>query len=180
MRLLPDVVAGKIGLLVGPTAERAAMLKITAFLAMRGAVRVLDGGNSFDAYQVARHLRRQTPHLDQALDRITVARAFTCYQVLSLFEGTPATQAPQLALDILSTFCDESVSVAESERLLRLVVGHLHRLRGRGAVLVSSQPPQQAERRGLLEIIGTAADHVYINDAPGPVPSAPTLFEAFL
>ena len=122
MNLLPDPTAGKLGLLIGPRAEREVMFKITALLASHGPVRILDGGNSFDAFRVARLIRRRTPHLAQALERISIARAFTCYQVVTLFEQTPATPCPQLALDMLATFGDESVSVEESERLLQIVI----------------------------------------------------------
>ena len=175
MNRLPDLIAGRVGLLVGLRAEREAMLRTAALLALRGPVRVLDGGNSFDAYRVARHVRRQTPYLAHVLDHITVARAFTCYQVVTLFEQTPATQTPQLVLDMLSTFYDESVSMKESERLLRIVVGHLYRLRHRGPVVVSIQPPHQPERYGLVHVLEEAADHVYVETAP-VTPVIPTLF----
>lgn len=161
MNLLPDPVAGKLALLIGPRAEREAMFQITALLALRGSVRVLDGGNSFNALWVARTIRRQTPHLAPALDRILVARAFTCYQVITLFEQTPATPTPQLVFDMLATFYDESVTVEESERLLRIVIDHLHRLRQRGPVVVGVQPPPQPERQKLVQVIKKTADHVY-------------------
>lgn len=161
MNRLPEPVAGKMALLVGPRAEREAMLNIAALLALRGSVRVLDGGNSFNALWVARAIRRQTPHLAPALERIFVARAFTCYQVVTLFEQTPATETPQLVLDMLATFGDESVTVGESLRLLRIVVNHLRRLRQRGPVVVSIRPPPQPERQSLVRLLAEAADHVY-------------------
>ena len=48
-------------------------------LAERGPVRVLDGGNQFNAYLIARQLHGR-PDL---LDRISISRMFTCYQVLA-------------------------------------------------------------------------------------------------
>jgi hypothetical protein len=175
MNLLPDPAAGKLGLLIGPRAEREVMFKITALLASHGPVRILDGGNSFDAFQVARLIRRRTPHLAQALERIFVARAFTCYQVVTLFEQTPATPCPQLALDMLATFGDESVSVEESERLLQIVIAHLRRLCSQGPVVVSIRPPPQPERSGLVHILREAADQVHMETIPIK-PITPTLF----
>ncbi len=175
MDSLPDAVAGKMGLLIGPRAEREAMLKVAARLALRGPVHILDGGNSFDAFQVARHIRRQTPLLDQALDRIQVARAFTCYQVVTLFTQTPASDRPYLVLDMLATFYDESVSLAESERLLGIVVGHLGRLSHLAPVLVSIRPPLMPDRSGLVRILCQAADQLYAGTQPD-VPTTPTLF----
>jgi hypothetical protein len=177
MNRLPEPITGKIGLLVGPLAEREAMLKIAAILALRGPVHVLDGGNGFDAFKVARHIRRQTPRLNETLDRILVARAFTCYQVITLFEQTPATRTPQLVFDMLATFSDESVTVEEGIRLLKLAVGHLRRLRYLGPVMVSIKPPPQPERRLLVEVISQAADQVYMRDSTaGARSSTPTLF----
>ena len=175
MPYLAEVSSGKIGLLAGPHSERSAMLRIAAALALDGPVSIMDGGNSFDAYQVARHVRRQTPRLIEVLDRISVARAFTSYQVVTLLEQTPDTPAPKLALDLLATFCDESVSVVESERLLGLVIVHLRRLRRNSPVMVSIQPPPQPERAGLVQILRRAADRVYIRESPA-VPVAARLF----
>jgi len=103
----PDIVAGTLNVLIGPRAEREAMIELSAMLALRGPVRVLDGGNCFDAYRVARRVRRQTPHLDEVLGRIQVARAFTCYQVVTLFRQTPAGPAPQLIFDLLAAAADQ-------------------------------------------------------------------------
>lgn len=175
MDSLPDAVTGKMGLLIGPRAEREAMLKVAAGLAQRGPVHILDGGNSFDAFQVARHVRRQTPLLDQALDRIQVARAFTCYQVVTLFTQTPASNTPYLVLDMLATFYDESVSLAESERLLGIVIRHLARLSHFAPVLVSVRPPVMPERSGLVRILCRVADQVYSEAQPAAL-SRPTLF----
>jgi hypothetical protein len=175
MNRLPNLLSGQIGLLVGPSAEREAMFRAVSILALRGPVSVLDGGNCFNAFRVARYVRSQTPHLDEALDRISIARAFTCYQVVSLFEQTPATEAPKLVLDLLSTFCDESVTVPESERLLCIVIDHLHRFKSLGPVMVSIRPPPQPERSGLVDLISSAADQIYARDIPVE-PVTPTLF----
>ena len=164
----PDIVAGTLNVLVGPRAERAAMLELTAMLALRGRVQILDGGNSFDAYRVARLVRRQTPNLAETLERVQVARAFTCYQVLTLFRQTPTGPAPQLIFDLLATFYDESVSLEESHRLLRVVLAHLYRLRREAPVAVSISRPPQPERAGLVDVLAAAADQVLYRDSPPP------------
>ena len=63
---------------------------ITAQLALRGEVTVLDGGNRFQAYPVAHLIRRQTPDVRAAAERLFIRRAFTCYQMLALLENTPS------------------------------------------------------------------------------------------
>lgn len=164
---------GGIMLLHAPSGE--AMLTLTTRLALRGPVYVLDTGNRFDAYQVARLARRHTAELDQVLNRLQVARAFTCYQVVTLFEQLPDTTGRSVAyviFDLLATFYDESVSVNESYRLLRIVTGHLQRLREVApAVVLSIRPPRRPERAGLARLLLDLADHAYFwEDAPAPAP----------
>jgi hypothetical protein len=158
----PDIAAGTLNLMIGPRAERQAMTELTAMLALRGPVCVLDGGNCFDAYRVARLIRRQTPRLTETLHNVQIARAFTCYQVLTLFRQTPSGPAPQLVFNLLATFCDESVTVEESRRLLSNVLEHLFRLRQRAPVAVSISRPPQPERAGLVDMLMEAADQVLV------------------
>ncbi|NUM45842.1 MAG: hypothetical protein HUU38_14150 [Anaerolineales bacterium] len=150
------------------------MLELTAVLALRGRVGVLDGGNGFDAYRVARFLRRHTSQLTETLSRIHVARVFTCYQMITLLEETPTSNIPHLLLDFLAPFYDENVPAAESYRLLGRALGQLARLRKTAPVLVSVHPPrvQQPDRDQLIEPLLEMADHVLIREAPRPDPPA--------
>lgn len=152
----------KIALLIGPHAQRDALLDFTALLALRGPVCVLDAGNRFNPYRVSRAIRRQTPHLDQALARIRVARAFTCYQVITLLQQTPDTPEPKLIFDLPATFYDEAVSYAESYRLLQLAVDSLLRLRRHAPVIISARTLPEGGRKGLLELLRHTADLVLL------------------
>ena len=67
------------------------MLDLAAQLAAHGPLRVLDGGNQFNVYPVARAIRRQTPDLNAALQRIVLSRAFTCYQMVVMLDEAAAT-----------------------------------------------------------------------------------------
>lgn len=175
MHTLPEIAPGRLGVLVSPRTLQETMMRLTAVLALRGPVRILDSGNQFDAYGVARHLRRQTPQLEGALNRLTIARAFTCYQMVTLLTQTPATAVPILVLDLLSTFTDESVDLAESQRLLRLAIQQLHRLQQHAPILVSLRPTPQPERAGLVTMLVKAADMVLAPEVE-PVILTPTLF----
>jgi hypothetical protein len=122
--ILPATPPGGWILLVGPRQVNAAMLTAIARLGEGTQVRVLDGGNRFNAYTVARLVRGRP----EVLEHITVARAFTCYQVLALLESTPATACACVVLDLLNTFYDESVQAGERKRLLRACLAQLERL----------------------------------------------------
>jgi hypothetical protein len=90
MELLPLPAPGKFLLLVAPRGIlREAVPELIAQLALAGPLSILDCGNVFGAHRIARALRRAGPALQAGLENIRVARAFTCYQVVSLLAGTP-------------------------------------------------------------------------------------------
>jgi hypothetical protein len=187
MSLLPDlaisVVTGELGLVIGSRAERTQMLELSAVLALSGPVRVLDGGNSYNTLYVARYIRRQTVQLDEALKRICVARAFTCYQMVTLLQQTACPRirqfpvgdveavspSPTLVLDLLATFSDESIDLKEAVRLLRMALAQLQRLCRRTPVVVSLRPfpSHQSERTILIEMVRAAATHHFVREPLG-------------
>ena len=169
MQKLPKIGDRKIALLIpaqvgSERAQHETLLDFTTVLALRGPVCVLDAGNCFDPYHITRAIRRQTAQLDQVLGRIYVARAFTCYQVITLLQKTPASPMPHLIFDLLATFSDQAVSHAESMRLLQIVVGELLRLRRQAPVIVSARPQTQGGREGLLRLMKSTADLVLLPD----------------
>jgi len=183
MNALPDPAAGQLWLVITPHGFNEILNEFTARLASRGSVRVLDGGNCFNAYQVSRILAHslssassgskpghQPSDLHTALERIHVARAFTCYQVHTLLAETPCSPHPTLVLDLLSTFYDESVTLNESQRLVNDCLYHLRRLSEKAPVVVSTRPHKRPinqmgdadnpDRSCLLEKVRSAVHQV--------------------
>jgi hypothetical protein len=128
-----------------------------ARLAQSGAVRVLDGGNCFDTLALSRELRRQGPSLYSALKRVQIARAFTCYQLVTMLEEAPESALPTLVLDVLTTFRDEDLDHAERLRLLDQGLYHLHRLARHAPVLISARLTAEP---AFLERLADGADRV--------------------
>ncbi len=157
-------------LLVGPSSRlnTGLLQAIAQFLApvpaahvqapAQAGIRVLDGGNRFNAY--------------------TVARAFTCYQVLALLKSTAASPAPFFVLDLLRTFYDESVPAGERKRLLRACIAQLHRLEQAAGGLVSVHPPALASPSAveLLRLLQGAARATYFVQTAPPPPEPLRLF----
>jgi hypothetical protein len=151
MNEITDIRPGRWTLLVLARGMHTPLLSNLYRLAEHGPLTVLDGGNRFNAYLVARGARGQA----DLLERITVSRAFTCYQMLTLLEMTPAPLAscqpdcaraaslsrPILVLDMLNTFYDESVKVHERRRLLTGCITHLDRLSRQAGGAVTVHPP---------------------------------------
>jgi hypothetical protein len=167
---------GEIVLLHTP--PREAMLSLVVRLALSGPLLVFDAANQFDAFEAARLIRQQTAQLDSVLSRVRVARAFTCYQVVTLFKGLPAAPMPHVVFDLPATFYDESVTLSESRRLFQIVLRHVERLRRAAPLLISVRPPQGRDadrvcrRAEFLQAVTDLADHVFTWETP--VAPAPT------
>ena len=184
MDLLPEPPVGEFTLAVLPQRSIRPLLGLAARLALRAPLRVLDGGNCFNAYVVAMALRVHTIDVDSALDRIRVARAFTCYQMVTLLAETPATPVATLVLDLLATFRDETVPEAERRRLLQGCLQRLQLLATSAPLLVSASPDsgppmsgrstrrKPTPRDDLLGLLEKAAGQVW---RFGPPPPAPVL-----
>jgi len=138
------------------------MLDLAAQVALRGALRVLDGCNSFNVNIVARNLRRLTSQVHPALERILVARAFTCYEMVTLISTAPTDGIPTFLTGLLSSFYDENVDPAESQRLLKVCIPILHKLSLCQPVVISSKPPNKSivGRMVLLNMLSEVANQV--------------------
>jgi hypothetical protein len=148
-------------ILVAPFAASQTMLEFAARLAIYTPLRVLDGGNRFNAREVARLLRYlNAPDLYQALGGIQVRRAFTCYQMTTLLEDTPPSIQPSLVVDLLDTFYDESAPLLERRNLVKRCMRQLRNLSSLAPTVASVRPPRpsQADPTGLLEIVQNASD----------------------
>jgi hypothetical protein len=150
-------------------AQREMMTILTARLALTGRVRLVDAGNCFDGYGLARQLRQQTSYWHAALERVSVARAFTCYQVETLLTEVVADSSPVLVLNLLDTFYDENVKLAERLRLLDVSLAELRRLCRMASVAVSASYPTRDQPGELLEVLAGAAGQVWSFEEPQPV-----------
>ncbi len=160
----------QLHLVIAPhRAQRQMMTLLTARLALTGRVRLVDAGNCFDGYGLARQLRQGSSHWQQALERVSVARAFTCYQVETLLTETAADAAPVLVLNLLDTFYDENVKLAERTRLLDTSLAEIRRLCRMASVAVSASYPAINQPAELLEKLAGAARQVWSYEEPQPV-----------
>lgn len=181
-----ELASGRILAALAPHAARGLMLETAARFAMHGPVRVLDGGNHFNAYLVARSIRRFTAGIDPVLDRISLARAFTCYQMEALLSAAallvqnPATgeqQPATLVFDLLATFYDENVNLEERRRLLALCRRCLKAISARAPLLISLRPAMfdRPDQQELLDEMLGFADDIWEAQIPA-APAIPRLF----
>ena len=164
MDILPALYPGSLVVVFARHAAKDEISHIIAKLALQGSVTVLDGGNRFQAYQIAHLLRKHTTNVDPISQHLFIRRAFTCYQMLALLEDTPATRQPYLILDLLSTFYDEHVKPHEAHRLLEACLNQINRLCQFAPMAITLGEPKLPERAFLLEKVCKKADKLFIED----------------
>jgi len=177
MDALTFPLSNRLMVLTAPHAASVLMLELSARLSAAGELRVLDGGNRFNVYPVARAVRRHTADLAASLGRIRLSRAFTCYQVAALLAETPADGLPTLVIDLLAAFYDDNVRLSESQRLLAGCIFHLKRISQFAPVVVSAKPPAPlCAEKGVLADALQAAAGGYWQLETLPAPKVPTLW----
>ena len=181
-----QLTSGQIMAVLAPSAGRSLMLETAARFSLHGPVKVLDGGNHFNAYIVARSIRHFTADIDSALSDISLARAFTCYQMEALLSDAalqihhlPENAHPpvMLVFDLLATFYDENVNLIERQRLLALCRRYFKVIAARSPLLISLRPaqPTRPDQQSLLDEMLGFVDNLW--QAETVVPSAmPRLF----
>ena len=155
MDMLLDLAPPQLAVLIVPPRATGLLLDLAAELAARGPLLVLDGGNRFNAYPVARRLSGST-----ALAHLHVARAFTCFQMQALLQTTETDGPALLVLDPLATFNDENVPASERQYTFRRCVAELTRLSRRRPVGIGvlNRPDPLGLIEYLTEHTGRAGD----------------------
>jgi hypothetical protein len=176
MDILPVLRKDNLIVVSSHNAARDEIATLSAELALRGSVTVLDGGNCFPFYRFARLIRSKTFEGAIAVKRLFIRRAFTCYQMLELLSSTQALDQPYLVLNLLATFYDEQVPEREIRRLLDACLVEANRLSMTAPVLISLSPPRLPERTFLAEQICQSADKSFMLDASVPEFVQPALF----
>jgi hypothetical protein len=162
MNILPSLRTGTLTIALAPHSAAEIMAALIAELALHGPVTVLDAGNRFMAYRIAKLIRNKSLNVEQISKRIILRRAFTCYQVVSLLEGTHAFSHPHIILDLLQTFHDDQVSVPASRRLLNTCLKEIDRLRFAAPIVVSLAPAPASGKPFLVDDLCAQADEVFV------------------
>jgi hypothetical protein len=159
--VFPIPKTGKISLVVAPSPVVPSLMSMLATLALRGKVIVVDGGNCFDGYALARAVRRHTHHVDLTLKQVLLSRAFTCYQMTALLAELPVDGTPIIVLDMLSTFLDESVNFNKRQHLLESSLNLLRGISLGAPVAIwarSRTTPTGEDQQLLTPLLETAQD----------------------
>ena len=114
----------------------------------------VDGGNTFQLYQIARLAQFHGLNPKEALERVFISRAFTAYQMTSLImdrlkEAVENYDAKLVIVsDIAGFFLDKDVAEEEARSVSSQVTTHLSRFaREKNVILIATYPPHFETRR---------------------------------
>lgn len=151
------------------------MPQLIARMAVSGELFIIDAGNSFRPYTVAREIRRQSDEIYSKLENIKLSRVFTCYQVLTRLETLETLHMPLLVLDLLDMFYDEHTGSKERERLLFKSMDCLKYASLKTPVAVSCGQSNNELYPAWIAAIRQYADEIYQLESPA-VPQNYRLF----
>lgn len=157
----PTPKTGKISLVVAPRTIVPSLMSMLATLALQRRVIVVDGGNCFDGYSLARALRRHTSRVQFALEQVQLTRAFTCYQMVAVLAELSANSTPVIVLDMLATFMDENVQLVKRQKLLDNSLHLLRQISSGAPVAIWSRTrssPTGEDRQLLTPLLENAHD----------------------
>jgi hypothetical protein len=169
MNTLPDLASTSLQLASQPfrlrlieTAGRQSegVTELFAALAMRGSFYAIAGGEWLPTYALIHSIRRRTLEVKQVLDRVRLARPFTCYQLLDLLEETRPEHDPLLILDFLHHFHNADIQPFVRQRILEQCCRHLQRLALSRPLIVLVQKMQTDEYARFFPLVAAAADDI--------------------
>jgi len=186
IRQFQSAAPGKIYCLTGTDSSVFRLsLSMASQTLLRGVpIAVVDGSNRFDAYMIAEAARqitsdrsagrRVTP--EELLNRIFVARAFTCYQMeATITERLPAflkrIHAPvAMVFGLLDTFYDDQAPLFEVKASLERIITSLHSMKQENISLLLALKEvkvESRERNMLLPRLLSSLDQAYRMEGEG-------------
>ena len=179
MPIQADIAYPKIFMVAAArSTAKGVMDNVISRFAIAGKVTVLDAGNCFDSYAIAHLVREQNLDPRFALANIQIARAFTCLQTLALLHVTPVDADPKVVLDLLSTFHDDGISLAERGHLFEQVMDRLRHLSQSAPVFVSVKLESSglAEEQAWFNMLQEAAGNILFLKGQAITPLSERLF----
>ncbi len=145
--------------------------EFVARLALAAPVTVIDAnGMALDPLLIARVLRMHTENYLPLLERVHIARAFTCHELAAMLEGEVTGREAVIVLDFFSSLDDENLSDIERKTVFERLVRRLMGLRLSAPLLVWIRPVVLPQTGLLAERLVELSDPVlsFFDHAPQP------------
>jgi len=143
-------------LLIAPHAAADALLRLTAHLALRGRVNILDAALGFDVHRVARLLRQQSTAVYAALEQVQLVRVFNACQLVDGLRAFEHDTAPILILGALALFETDLLSGQRERHLLVSYFALLRQLGRERAVFAGVKPDARLTQAPWNELMNNA------------------------
>lgn len=163
-------------MLMGAQKRPEAITLLMAAQILNDRLFVISGNEWLPAYELARTLRRHTLKVSEALNRLTTARASTCYRLLDSLANIPSKGEPLLVLDLLHNFYDPDIPLRVRMHTLRECTRELERLAFQRPVVVMTQELAAPEYEQLMQILLPIADKIFRLEAQAEASQQPALF----
>jgi len=151
MDILPALKQGRLCVaLIHPAMGHTWLMQPLATLAQRGPLNVMDGGNHFNAYRLAKEIRAQGVDPTPILEQVYISRSFTCHQITACIASISSQSFPLIVLDFLATFQDENVPLIERKQLFSICLINLKRVARYSPILVTVKATQAEFVESLL------------------------------
>ena len=151
--LVPSAEPGSIYLFQGERKVlRGAMQELVDRFALQEPVQVIVGGNwiSFDGLPLL--LGERAGSYYEILDRISVSRAETCYQMLDTLQALQPSSVPLIITDMLASFYDENLAEHQVKMLLQKCLERVKLLSHTAPLLIDADPdPARPQLLTMLE-----------------------------
>lgn len=167
MEISPALSRGRLCLaLIRPSTGHAWLMEPLAELAQRGPLTVIDGGNHFNAYRLAKAIRARGLDPTPFLKQVYISRSFTCHQLAATLSSPIARVSPLVVLDLLATFQDENVSLRERKQLFAACLAQLRRTARSRPLLITAK----TSHTDFIEALLAGSDRILQMDyKPFPV-----------
>ena len=144
---------------------RAGITELIAAQILRSPLFVVAGSEWLPAFELTRILRKRTPVVRQALNRLSVARASTCYRLFDSLVNVPSHGEPILVLDFLHTFYDSDIPLRVRFFKLRECCRQIKRLTLYRPIIVMTQEMPVEDYEKFLPALCSIADQTFTLEA---------------
>jgi len=141
--------------------DREAILELITQWILRGSFYLIAAGEWLPDHDDLRYsVCRYTAAMDEVLDHLTLARPFTCLQLLDLLMEADKQNKPILILDVLHLFYDSDVDLSLRYSTLEKCCQYIRRLSFSNPVAVLVPDMDIEDYRRFFPFVASIADEI--------------------
>ena len=141
--------------------ERENIIEIITQLVLRGSLYLIIAGDWFVDHDDVRYsVFRYTNAFDEVLDRLRLARARTCFQLLDLLTEADTENKSVLILDPLHHFYNEDVELPVRNRILERCCQYIKRLSLSNPVAMLVPKLETEDHKRFFPVLSAISDEV--------------------